>query len=93
VTADGTRFLTGADDNTARIWDAKTGTELAIFKGHLGPISSVAVSWDSDRVVTGSDDATARVWDSRAGVEVLTLRGHQGGVGNVAIMPTDGETN
>ena len=36
MTPDGARIVTGSDDNTARIWDAKTGGELAQLKGHTG---------------------------------------------------------
>ena len=31
---DGTRVVTASDDRTARVWDAATGAELAVLKGH-----------------------------------------------------------
>ncbi len=33
---DGTRILTGSDDGTAKVWDARTGTALLELKGHTG---------------------------------------------------------
>jgi len=38
VTPDGTRIVTGSTDNTARVWDANTFTELAILKGLPAPV-------------------------------------------------------
>ena len=31
---DGTRIVTASDDKTARIWDAATGKEIAVLRGH-----------------------------------------------------------
>ena len=31
---DGKRVVTASDDNTARIWDAESGKEIAVLKGH-----------------------------------------------------------
>ncbi len=45
-----------------RIWDATTGAELRVLKGHTNHVTSVALSADGARVVTGSYDHTARVW-------------------------------
>jgi WD40 repeat protein len=35
---DGQRLVTGSDDNTAKVWDAKTGTELLTLKGHTSSV-------------------------------------------------------
>ena len=31
---EGTRIVTGSDDGTAKVWDARTGTPLLELKGH-----------------------------------------------------------
>ena len=36
------------------VWDARTGKEILTFKGHTGPVSSVAISSDDTRIVSGS---------------------------------------
>ena len=66
VTPDGTRIVTGSDDNIARVWDARSGAELLQFKGHADRILAVAVTPDGRHIVTGSDDNTARVWDANS---------------------------
>jgi hypothetical protein len=53
--------VTASLDNTARLWDADTGTEAAVLKGHTNWVQSAAFSPDGKRVVTASDDNTARL--------------------------------
>ena len=64
---DGTRIVTGSDDTTAKIWDARTATPLVELKGHTGEVFSVSFSPDGTRIVTGSFADTAKVWDARTG--------------------------
>ena len=77
---DGSRLLTtsgmdelGARDKTGRIWDADTGKQLLVLRGHTGHIFTSGWSPDGRRVVTGSSDGTARVWDAASGDEVLSF--------------------
>jgi TPR repeat protein len=72
---DGTRIVTASDDKTARIWDARTGAQLAVLSGH-DRINFAAYSPDGSRIVTASDDTTARIWDARTGAELAVLSGH-----------------
>ena len=65
--SDGTRIATASTDKTARIWDARTGTQLKVLSNHDGHVESVAYSPDGTRIVTGSEDKTARIWDARTG--------------------------
>jgi hypothetical protein len=46
------------------LWDAETGTEIAVLKAHEAPVRSAAFSPDGKRVVTASYDGTARLWDA-----------------------------
>src|SRR5262249_38299679 len=87
VTRDGTRIVTGSDDNTARIWDTETGAEILQLKGHEGTVNGVAVTPDGTRIVTGSDDNTARVWDIDTGAELLQLKGNTEPITGVAVTP------
>ncbi len=60
-------MVTASEDNTARVWDAATGKELAVLRGHEDRSTSAQFSPDGERVVTASDDSTARVWDAATG--------------------------
>ena len=48
-------MVTAAGDNTARLWDAATGEELAVLEGHEGDVTHAAFSPDGGRVLTASD--------------------------------------
>jgi hypothetical protein len=60
---DGARIVTASDDNTARIWDAATGKEITILRGHDDRVQSAAFNPDGARIVTASVDKIARIWD------------------------------
>jgi WD40 repeat protein len=75
--ADGTRIVTGSVDNTAKVWDVRTGAEVLTLDGHTGYVHAASFSTDGTRIVTGSLDNTAKVWDAKTGVELLTLKGHR----------------
>ena len=57
---DGTRIVTGSDDQTAKVWDAQTGTPVLELKGHTAAVTSVSFSPDGMRIVTASDDKTGQ---------------------------------
>ena len=48
--------MTASADNTARLWDAESGSEIAVLKGHTAAVRSAAFSPDGKRVVTASFD-------------------------------------
>ncbi len=87
---DGRRIVTGAEDNTAKVWDAANGTNLLTLKGHAYWVMSAAYSPDGQRIVTGSYDLVAKVWEAATGRELLTLRGHTRGALAVSFSP-DGQ--
>ena len=64
---DGHRIVTGSDDRTVRVWDAKTGTSLLELRGFRDRLMSVAFTPDGTRLVTGDFSGTVTVWDSRVG--------------------------
>src|SRR5262249_17901311 len=88
---DGTRVCTGSQDHTARLWDAATGQEKAILKGHTDHVMSVCFSRDGQRVLTGGMDGTARLLDAETGQEKVGFRGHTGAV-VIACLSPDGKT-
>jgi WD40 repeat protein len=65
------RFLTTAEDGTARLWDA-SGKMLAELV-HQNTARGGGFSPDNTLMVTASDDRTARVWDADSGAPRMSL--------------------
>ena len=76
---DGKRVVTASSDQTARLWDAESGKEIAVLKAHTGLVLAASFSPDGKRVVTASSDQTARLWDAESGKEIAVLKAHEGG--------------
>ena len=70
VSPDGKTVVTVADagpeaeEQIVTLWEAETGRPRGRFRGHIGPVKSVAVSGDGRFIVTGGADTTALVWDA-----------------------------
>jgi WD40 repeat protein len=58
---DGKYLATGSSDNTARVWEATTGEQIASMN-HEDLVRSVAFSPDGKYLATASDDKTTRLW-------------------------------
>src|SRR5215207_775709 len=86
---DGSLIASGSDDGTAKIWDVKTGEELATFTGHRGDVLWVAFSPDGTRLVSAGADKTIRIWEVKTGKELFTLKRHHSGV-VIAVFSPDG---
>jgi len=87
VTPDGKHAISGAWDNTMKVWDIESGEEIQTLEGHTDSIAAVAVMPDGKHVISGSDDSTLKVWDIESGEEIQTLEGHTDSVAAVAVMP------
>ncbi len=74
-------------DRVVRLWDADTGKELCVLKGHEFRVTSVRFSPDGKRVVTTSWDRTARVWDAATGKQLHVLRDPKFSLGTAEFSP------
>jgi len=84
---DGSRIVTVSDDDAARLWDTRSGREIAILKGHKSLLNQATFSPDGSRIVTASYDDTARLWDAWSGRETFVLEGHLSTVYYAAFSP------
>jgi WD40 repeat protein/serine/threonine protein kinase len=87
----GTTFITGESDNTAKLRDTTIGEIEAVLHGgpivgHKGPVHTVAVSKDGSFVVTGSRDMQIKIWDLQTRLTRWSLP-HTDSVQSVAISP------
>jgi WD40 repeat protein len=79
--------VTASDDKTARLWDARNGSEIAVLEGHEDWVRGAAFSADGALVVTASDDKSARIWDARDGRQIAVIKGHTDTVRHAAFSP------
>ncbi|KAL4925117.1 ubiquitin-binding serine/threonine protein kinase VPS15 [Aspergillus undulatus] len=71
------RPITKANERDAnKVWKP-TGTLVALFGEHSGPVNRVVVAPDHSFFVTGSDDGTVKVWDTTRLEKNLTPRSRQ----------------
>ena len=90
VTPDGSRILSGWDDNIVRVMDLESGRLELELAGHTSEVKAVAVTPDGARMVSGSTDGTVRVWDPSTGQEVARWAAELGvAVHSCCVVPTD----
>jgi WD40 repeat protein len=79
--------VSGSNDKTVRVWDARTGQPRGQpLRGHERFVHSVSLGvMDGDPVVvSGSYDKTVRLWDARTGEQFGFV---SAGVTSVCMLP------
>jgi hypothetical protein len=84
---DGKSVVSGAWDNTARLWDVIAGKEIRKFKGHTGGITGVDYAPDGKTIASISNDDTIRIWDIATGNEIKKISDLKGMGGKVVHSP------
>jgi tRNA A-37 threonylcarbamoyl transferase component Bud32 len=88
LSADGRHALTGGDDRTVRVWDAR---EIRRISGHRASVAGVALSPDGRLALSAGRDPALRLWEVATGRELRTFAVPRGPVLCVAFSP-DGRT-
>ncbi len=87
---DGRLFATASHLGYAKLWDGATLRELAVLRGFLMGVHSVAFSRDGRRLATGSEGFEAvKLWDAENWQELLALEG-QGSLFRPMAFSADG---
>uniref|UniRef100_A0A7S3NFZ7 Peroxin-7 n=1 Tax=Euplotes harpa TaxID=151035 RepID=A0A7S3NFZ7_9SPIT len=65
-------------DETFRIWDLRTGSDVKAVKAHDNEILTLDFNKYENYIATGSTDTTIKIWDLRATLDepLMTLPGH-----------------
>lgn len=89
--AENGRVVTASSDQTAKLWDVTTATELQSFNQHTGPLYCLAVSGDGRTLVTGAQDNTLRIWDLPLSHSVRQISEAGPGISDI-VLSSDGKT-
>lgn len=77
TTTSSIQFITTSGDQSARIFDLDTSTQLHCLTGHVGSVKSVSQSTQNGNIfVTGARDGTINVWDVRVSESSTTSQNH-----------------
>ena len=87
----GKTLASASDDNTVKLWDVATRTNIATLQGHTGDVESVSFSPDGTTLASSGRDDTVKLWDVATRTNIATLQGHTGDVESVSFSP-DGTT-
>ena len=71
-------------DNNVRMWNAFTGEETAVLRGHTELVRCVRFSPDGAILASGADDGTVRIWSVSTGKLIAQLGAFEGPVNAVA---------
>jgi len=85
--ADGRQVVSAGDDGTAIVWEVRTGQPRLVFRGHSGPVISLALSANGRHLVTGSRDGSTRLWNAWSGQELCRLLNLDVGKGWLVVTP------
>jgi len=87
ISPNGLWAVTASGDMTGRIWETRTGREVAVLRGHTARLTDATFSPNGRLVVTASADKTARVWEAATGRLVVVLQGHTDLVSSASFSP------
>ena len=79
------KFLSGAKDQTIRIWSKKKYKCIGTLLGHKGHIFIIKELIDH-RVISGSGDKTMRIWSISDMTCVKVMKGHEGSVLALSVL-------
>ncbi|MCG9126872.1 T9SS type A sorting domain-containing protein [Candidatus Poribacteria bacterium] len=91
ISDDSSILASGSKDNTVRLWNVDTATEILTCKGHTDNVNYVAINHNASVVASGGDDTTIILWDVTTGLPISTLYGHTHGIQSLAFS-SDGNT-
>ena len=70
-----------------KVWDAATGGERLVLKGHADLVVGLAFSTDGERMVSADSAGWVRLWDASAGREIRAFRSNVGPLWSLAYHP------
>jgi eukaryotic-like serine/threonine-protein kinase len=70
---DGSRITCVGGDPRVGLWDAASGKELAMYRGHSSSVTAVAFSRDGRHLLSADATESVKVWDAQPRADALVL--------------------
>ena len=86
ISGSGERMLSGSEDFTAIVWDARSGRIVRKFTGHNSNVRAVSISADGQYALTGAFDGSVLFWKCDSGQVIHSLAGHTQWVTSTRIL-------
>ena len=84
---DGEKVVVISDENSAQVWDLRTGRALTGPLQHSSIVQSAVFSPDKSKIVTASFDRTAQVWDAATGQRLAGPLQHDSALNSARFSP------
>lgn len=85
VSSDSKFILSSAADNTAKLWDSRTGKLMRTLDGHSHFVSSACFASKGNKAYTASWDKTIKLWDLYSGKCLKTFNCSQQAITSLSI--------
>src|SRR5207248_306556 len=70
---DGRRIACAGGDPRVGLWDAASGKELAMYRGHTSSVTAVAFSRDGRHLLSADATESVKVWDVHPRADAVAL--------------------
>jgi WD40 repeat protein len=74
---------------TVSLWSLPNGSQLGVFRGHTGAVTTIAFSSDATMLMTSGYDGTVRVWNVANGRELFSLIQQENAPIWIGFLPDD----
>lgn len=74
-------------DNTVRLWNVETHTNIAKLEGHVEAVTSIAFSPKGMLLASGAGDGTVKLWDVNTHTNIATFEEHAVAITSVTFSP------
>ncbi len=70
---DGSKFVTGSRDKSAKVFDAETGELLVSYPGHAAAVRGVAMLPDGKQIVSVGGDSKIHRWEIEGAKKIVEV--------------------
>jgi WD40 repeat protein len=79
------RLASASADQTIKVWDLTTYTEVGCLTGHAAPVNALALLADG-RLASASSDKCIKIWNVQDQCEVRTIHAHRAGINTLCVL-------